>query len=99
MSTLMVTWTAYLCVGAVRILGVSVPLASFPDKLKPLMAVAGACRPQHRHEVYDPARAPEAWTRLAELGPAATLSRCRPMSCTPVPVHWRTEPLPQGENL
>lgn len=99
MSTLMVTWTAYLCVGAVRILGVPVPLARFPDSLKPLMAVAGACRAQHRHEVYDPARAPEAWARLAELGPAATLSRCRPMRCTPVEVDWKHEPVPRKGDL
>lgn len=94
----MLTVPVYACIGAVTFLGFRVPLASFPEPLKPALVVAGACRATDRVELYDPARAPEAWARLAAVGPAATLYRCRPMSCTPVPVHWRTEPVPQGEN-
>lgn len=92
MTTYLVTWTVYACVGHVAFLGVRVPLASASDNLKPLLAVAGVCQPSYRHEVYDPGRLPEAAARVRQLGRGAGIARCRALECKPREVIWQSYP-------
>lgn len=73
MLTWAVVFTTYLCPGAIKVLGISIQLASLPDSLKPALAVVGACQARPAVELYDPARLREARARVLALGKPAQI--------------------------
>jgi hypothetical protein len=77
MTFLVVAKTAWICPGAIKVLGVAISLASFPEAVKVAMGAAGICAPQPTIEVYDPARKAVALGRLLELGHGGDLLSCR----------------------
>lgn len=91
MTLYVLSWPAFVCAGALSVLGFKVPLLTLPEALRPALAAVGACRVQASFELYDPARRPQAEARVRALGPSATLSRCDPWRCREIPVQWRTE--------
>ena len=80
----------YTCAGAIKVLGISFALASFPPSLHPVLAVIGVCQPEHKIEIF--AMEWEAKKRFREIGPGAQLFSCKGFRCIDVPVTWVTEP-------
>lgn len=74
----------WLCVGNVTLLGIKVPLASFPEQAKPALAAIHLCRPDVQIEKFDPARRDIAFARARAGG--GRLRRCRGVVCRDVPV-------------
>lgn len=85
------TWVAYACAGAVRVLGLSFAVASAPPAAHPAMAAIGLCRAEARVERYDPARLEHARRRVRDLGAGAVLKRCRGVQCGDNLAQWSTE--------
>ncbi len=93
MTHLAVAFTAYLCPGALTLLGFQIQLARLPESAKPALALVGVCQARPALELYDPARAGEARARVAALGkPAQMYVVTDGAEVGPPLVDWPTAP-------
>ena len=93
MTILGVVFVAYLCPGAVTLLGINLQLAKLPDSIKPALAVVGACEARPTLELYDPAQFNKARARVAQLGKPAQLYEVQNgVTVGPPLVEWPTAP-------
>lgn len=93
MTSLAVAFTAYLCPGAITLLGFQIQLARLPESAKPALALVGVCEPRPTLELYDPAQFNKARARVAQLGKPAQLYEVQNgVTVGPPLVEWPTAP-------